>query len=140
MISPITGIDIIQYFYNTITYRHFTVCFQKRIFSPDRLTAKMRDVNRGMVGKNEKSEGRTSIQGNRNYPVVRLAEPGCRSKQSSFASRCSVQGAAPLAMLRIYPCTAMKKAVWMPGCFLYGFFFLFDGLHWTMPNGYSIII
>ncbi len=35
---------------------------------------------------------------------MRPAEPGCLSKQSSFASRCSVQGAAPLAMLRIYPC------------------------------------
>ena len=27
----------------------------------------------------------------------------------SFASRCSVQGAAPLAMLRIYPCAPMKE-------------------------------
>ena len=95
---------------------------------------------REMVAEDEISEWRTSIRGSVSCPVVRPAEPGCLSKQSSFASRCSVQGAAPLAMLRIYPCTAMKKAVWMPGCFFHGFFFLFDGLHWTMPNGCSIII
>ena len=95
MFSPITGIDKTQHFNNTITYRHFTVCFQKRIFSPDRLTAKMRDVNRGMVRKSEKSEWRTSIRGNRNYPVVRLAEPGCLPKQSSLC----------VALLRTRGCT-----------------------------------
>ena len=63
---------------------------------------------REMVTEDEISEWRTSIRGSVSCPVVRPAEPGCLSEQSSSASRCSVQGAAPLAMLRIYPCTTMK--------------------------------
>lgn len=55
-------------------------------------------------------QGRTSIRGSVSCLVVRPAEPGCLFKQSSFASLCSVQGAAPLAMLRIYPCIAKKES------------------------------
>ena len=100
MFSPIMGIDKTQHFNNTITYRHFTVCFQKRIFSPDRLTAKTRDANRGMVGKSEKSEGRTSIRGSGSCPVVRPAEPGCLSEQSSLC----------VALLRTRGCTPCDAA------------------------------
>ena len=59
---------------------------------------------REMVAEDEIPEWRTSIRGSVSCPVVHPAEPGCLSEQSSSASRCSVQGAAPLAMLRIYPC------------------------------------
>ena len=41
---------------------------------------------------------------------MRPAELGCQPELSSSASRCSVQGAAPLAMLRIYPCIAKKES------------------------------
>ena len=65
---------------------------------------------REMVAEDEIPEWRTSIRGSVSCPVVRPAEPGCLSEQASSASRCSVQGAAPLAMLRIYPCAAKKES------------------------------
>ncbi len=65
---------------------------------------------REMVAEDEISEWRTSIRVSVSCPVVRPAEPGCLPKQSSFTSRCSVQGAAPLALLRSYP----QQKIYLP--------------------------
>ena len=95
---------------------------------------------REMVAEDEIPEWRTSIRGSVSCPVVRPAEPGCLSKQSSFASRCSVQGAAPLAMLRIYPCAAMKESrLFVSRLPLMVFYYLFT-FCWTTLRGWDIII
>ena len=92
------------------------------------------------VAKHPDSEWRTSIRGSVSCPVVRPAEPGCLSEQSSFASRCSVQGAAPLAMLRIYPCTTMKGSrLFISRLPLMVFYYLFT-FCWTTLRGWDIII
>ena len=95
---------------------------------------------REMVAEDEIPEWRTSIRGSVSCPVVRPAEPGCLFKQSSFASRCSVQGAAPLAMLRIYPCITMKGSrLFISRHPLMVFYYLFT-FCWTTLRGCNIII
>ena len=95
---------------------------------------------REMVAEDEIPEWRTSIRSSVSCHVVRPAEHGCLFKQSSFAARCSVQGAEPLAMLRIYPCTTMKGSrLFVSRLPLMVFYYLFT-FCWTTLRGWDIII